>query len=188
MILALAASGAVVSANPRALASASELPICGPAARLSFRDSSPVDVFTIENITARANRDWVIAGVEIDLGPSAGRLVFDTVPGGAGQNVAQPFKARPPPGGARLADLPVVPDGAEGLALLFSAFAPGQNFRFTIDMDDRLGGLGTRVDGPEIEGAMVTVRFADPADGREAVLSAPFDSLSRAMPAEACLS
>ncbi|MEM9781187.1 MAG: hypothetical protein AAF899_01820 [Pseudomonadota bacterium] len=167
---------------------AGEMPICGPAARVTFREGAPVDVFTVENISANASTDWAIAAVEIDLVPSAGRLVFDTVRGGAGRNVSQPFVARPVEGEAALADLPVVPDGAEGLTLSFTRFQPGQRFRFTIDMDDRLGGgVGTMIDGPEIEGAMVTVRFAGGTSQRTTE-SAPFDAAAIARPATACLS
>ncbi|MEO1469489.1 MAG: aggregation factor core [Pseudomonadota bacterium] len=155
-------------------------PLCGPSARVTFREGAPVDVYTVENLSPG---DWAIAAVDIGLIGSAGRLVFDTVPGGAGRNVAQPFRAFP--GEAALADMPLVPDGAEAMALSFAAFPTGARFQFSIDMDDRLAGWGTTVQGPEIEGATVTVTFV--AGERRSTLSAAFDARAVAEPLTACL-
>lgn len=168
-----------------ASAATAELPVCGPTARIIFREGAPVDLFTIENLSANGITDWQIGEIEILLGPSAGRLVFDTVPGGGGRNVAQPFAPRDAEGAA-LADLPLVEDGAEGMALSFRAFVPGGRFTFSIDMDDRLAGYGTTVAGPEIEGALVRVHFTD-HDRHRATVEAPFDGLSVARPATPCL-
>ncbi|MEO0819850.1 MAG: aggregation factor core [Pseudomonadota bacterium] len=159
-------------------------PICGPTAIVHVAEGAPVDRFLIENVSPRG---WAIAGVEIALPGSAGRLVFDTVPGGAGINVAQPFVSR---AGAdvRLAAAPEVADGDERLSLAFEAFPAGAAYAFTIDLDDRVSaGGGTRVSGAEIAGASVLVRFAR-AEGGEESHAGTFDEVARARAASPCLS
>jgi len=159
------------------------LPVCGPAAEIAFREGAPVDRFFIENASVE---DWSIARVEIGLAGSAGRLVFDTVPGGAGRNVSRPFRAEA--GEARLSAAPDVPDGAEGMALDFSRFGPGERFVFSIDMDDRMTAVGgTQVAASELFDAAVTVTFAHARGGTE-IHAARFDDRNRARPAAPCLS
>ncbi|MEM6489285.1 MAG: hypothetical protein AAF677_13635 [Pseudomonadota bacterium] len=177
----------VASAGSAALgvARAADAPaVCGPTARVTFREGAPVDRYLIENLSPG---DWAIARLEIALAGSAGRLVFDTVGGGPGRNVAQPFVVRSGEGDAALAAMPDIPDGAEAMVLAFERFMPGQVFRFTIDMDDRLAGWGTTVDGPEIEGAAVTVRFVD-AGGAAVEVFASFDGQAVARPTMPCVS
>lgn len=128
---------------------------------VSFTEASPEDRFVIENTSAC---QLSIQSVTIDLAGSAGRMVFDTEPGGAGYNVYQPFAARD--GLARLARASTVSDGDTQLTLDFSVFEPGALFAFTIDTDDRLAqsifGPGV-IDGSELAGATVTVIAMLPA-------------------------
>ncbi|MEO0623949.1 MAG: aggregation factor core [Pseudomonadota bacterium] len=160
------------------------LPVCGPAADIAYREGAPTDTITLINSGDPA---WQITGAEILLGPSAGRLIFDTVPGGPGTQVSQPF--RPGAGEAALADIPVIADGAESLTLQFAAFPAGARFAFTTDLDDRVSGAqaGTMISGAEIAGAQVTVSFAHPS-GAEESHSGAFDAQAEARAAAPCLS
>jgi hypothetical protein len=164
--------------------------ITGPAAHaactvsvdISFREGAPRDRFTIANTSSSAS----IASVELDLDGSAGRLVFDTVEGGTGVEVFQPYRSES--GDAGLIGAPVVADGATALALQFEQFGPGQSYTFSIDVDDRLtrSDMGQiMVSGREIEGAMVTVGLRD-ATGAIVRRRAAFDDDSAARIAETC--
>ena len=129
--------------------------VCQQQIALVFTESAPRDMFEIRNGSSKGQR---IQRLTLDLAPSAGRLVFDTVAGGTGVDVFQPFRAEP--GQARLAAVPDVKDGADRLELTFARFDAGQQFRFSIDVDDRLtaSDMGqTRVSGREMEGALLTV-------------------------------
>ncbi|MEO1724658.1 MAG: hypothetical protein AAFR84_19960 [Pseudomonadota bacterium] len=134
---------------------ATAMPVCGPTAEARFYEGAPVDRFEIAHLSPDG---WSIEAVAIDLGPSAGRLVVDAVPGGAGFNVAQPFRAEA--GAARLAEGQAVEDGDEVIALRFLHFPEAAEFRFSLDLDDRISGLaGTRVAGAEMRDARLSVRF-----------------------------
>jgi hypothetical protein len=142
-----------------------------------------VDRFRIEN---RSPEGWAIAEIAVDLGPSAGRLVVDAVAGGAGLNIAQPF--RPEAGEAMLAAGQGVADGAERIVLAFETFPPGAVFRFSLDLDDRLTGRGgTRVEGPEMRGARLEVRFVH-ASGGEETHAGLFDGQAATRAGAPCLS
>ncbi|GMG85545.1 hypothetical protein LNKW23_47680 [Paralimibaculum aggregatum] len=150
-------------------------------ARVRFHETSP-DFFAVENLSPPG---WQILRVAIALPGSAGRLIFDTAPGGPGRSAATAFFAHGGP--VRLAAEPQVPDGAEALALDFTSFAPGQRFAFTIDMDDRVSGLaGTSVSGTEIEGAGLSVSFAQ--DGAAETHTGTFDAGAEAIARALCLS
>lgn len=164
-------------------APAQDLPVCGPAATIAHREGAPVDRVELRNIS---DGPWRIVTAVVDLGPSAGRLVFDTRPGGAGINTAQPF--RPAGGEGVLAEMPEIPDGATVMTLAFSAFAPGAAFRFTIDLDDRLSGRGgTTIETAEAAGGVFTVTFAH-EDGGTETHDGSFDAFGRARAAAPCLS
>lgn len=118
-------------------------------------EGAPVDRFEIVNLSPEG---WSVERVLIDLGPSAGRLVVDALPGGEGFNVAQPFRAET--GAAVLAPGQGVGDGDEAIALTFTAFPKAARFRFSLDLDDRISGsAGTRVEGSEMRDAALTVTF-----------------------------
>jgi hypothetical protein len=164
-------------------AGAQQLPVCGPAATVLHAEGAPADRVVMRNISQGA---WGIARASIDLAGSAGRLIFDTVPDGAGTNVAQPF--RPAGGAAVLAAPPAIPDGAEAMSLAFAAFPPGARFGFTIDLDDRLTARpGPTVAGAETAGARFTVTFRH-ADGTTETHEGPFDERGGARAAAPCVS
>jgi hypothetical protein len=158
--------------------------VCEHAVTLTFTEGAPRDLFEIRNGSSPGQR---IQSLTLDLAPSAGRLVFDTVEGGTGVEVFQPFRAETSE--ARLADAPTVADGSDRLALTFSQFDPGQIFRFSIDVDDRLtaSDLGQiRVSGREMEGALLTVLVGpvgQPGSGRTARVGG--DNVARLQ--QACL-
>lgn len=135
-------------------------PACEHEVSLAFTESAPRDLFEIRN---GASKGQSIQRVTLDLAGSAGRLVFDTVEGGTGVEVFQPFRVES--GDAKLSESPAVQDGSERLELVFDRFDAGQRFRFSIDVDDRLtaSDLGQiRVSGREMEGALLTVVFGAP--------------------------
>jgi hypothetical protein len=163
------------------------LAVCGPSATALHREGAPADLVVIEN---RSTDPWSIVEAQIDLGGSAGRLIFDTVPGGPGTSMSQPFRTAG--GTARLAEPPVIPDGTQVLTLRFAEFPAGASFRFTIDLDDRVSGgyAGSTIQTAEIEDALLRVTFrhdddeADAAEGHEGL----FDSDAEARAAAPCVS
>ena len=135
-------------------------PACEHEVSLVFTESAPRDLF---EMSSGSSKGQSIQGTTLDLAGSAGRLVFDTVEGGTGVEVFQPFRVES--GEARLANSPAVPDGSDRLELVFDRFEAGQRFRFSVDVDDRLTAseLGQiRVSGREMEGALMTVVFGAP--------------------------
>ncbi len=126
---------------------------------VTFTESAPKDRFEIRNIG-----ECVLQGLllEIDLAPSAGRLIFDTTATGAGVEVFQPFEITA--GGIQLASSATVADGDSSLSLAIQSLPPGQAASFTIDVDDTLptGELGpTRVANSEISGGLVIARLPE---------------------------
>ncbi len=167
-------------------AATGNLIVCGPAAIVSFAEGAPVDRIRIEN---HSRGPWVIDTLTVTLAGSAGQLVFDTVRGGAGVNVAQQFRVLS--GGEMVLSRPAIGDGDESLTLMFEGFASGSRAVFGIDLDDRVTGYGgTSVSGGEIAGATVTVRFADPATGADQTetFEGRFESDGIAIAAAPCLS
>lgn len=136
---------------------------------IRFVESAPKDRFIITNMGSCALEDLVI---ELDLSPSAGKLIFDTTATGAGVEVFQPFEVE---------EGNIVPLAAEGvndgdskLALQITSLAPGTRASFTIDVDDTLprSDLGQiRVADSEISGAIVNITVGE----SEAIL-AKFDN------------
>jgi hypothetical protein len=136
------------------------VPACEHEVSLVFTESAPRDLFEIRNGSSKGQS---VQRVTLDLAGSAGRLLFDTVEGGTGVEVFQPFRTES--GEAKLSKSPTVPDGSDRLELVFDRFDAGQRFRFSIDVDDRLtaSDLGQiRVSGREMEGAVMTVVFGAP--------------------------
>ena len=127
--------------------------------QVTFTESAPKDRFEIRNSGECALRHLVL---EIDLAPSAGRLIFDTTATGAGVEVFQPFEVTS--GGIELMSSATVADGDSSLSLGIQSLAPGQAVSFTIDVDDTLpaGELGpTRVANSEISGGLVKARLQE---------------------------
>lgn len=152
---------------------------CGVDIRAQFVESAPRDRFIIEN---RSTLPADIAALTLDLGPSAGRLIFDTESGGDGVQVFQLYRTEQ--SDAVLAATPAVNDGDDRLSLAFATFRPGETYRFSIDVDDRLtnSDLGQiRVSGGEMQGAMLV---AVTTTGE--TYSAPFDTANRAQLAAPC--
>jgi len=155
---------------------------CGPAATIVFSESAPRDRVTIRN---QSPEGWSVAAVTWALEGSAGDLIFDTIPGGAGYSVAQPFQSS---GGATLSHQPGLADGDRTLDLVFSEFAPGALYAFTIDLDDRISGqAGTMIEGGVLTGASLEVVFVR-TDGRREALAGEFDTDATARVAAACTS
>lgn len=135
-----------------ALAQAS--PACVHGVSMAFTESAPRDQFEIRNDSSAGQH---ILRLTLDLTGSAGRLIFDTIEGGTGVEVFQPFRIES--GDAKLKSPPVIQDGSNRLILEFSRFEPGQRFGFSIDVDDTLpaSDLGQiRISGREMEGALLT--------------------------------
>lgn len=150
---------------------------CGPNVEISFTESAPKDIFDIRN---KSDESWTLVSLAFDLTSSHGGLIFDTDVGGPGENVAQPFERAG--GNAQLVTTPTVSDGDAAMLMLFSGFAPGQSFVFTIDLDDRLtqSDMGqTMISGSEISGARAKGLMRHP-DGRELTAEGTFDRNSEA--------
>ncbi len=146
---------------------------------VNFIESAPTDRFVISNSGDCDLTDLVL---EIDLAPSAGRLIFDTTATGAGIEVFQPFAVSG--GGIELISSPAVADGDTGLSLSIQNLAAGKSASFTIDVDDTLpvSELGqTRVANAEISGGLVTATLSEQqpvmasfgADGKATVVLPP---------------
>ncbi|MDJ0685510.1 MAG: hypothetical protein QNJ84_12470 [Alphaproteobacteria bacterium] len=152
--------------------------------RVTFAEGAPKDRFTVTNAGACALGPAVVS---IDLDGSAGGLIFDTTPGGAGLSVFQPFELVA--GAERIASVSPVSDGGKRIDLSFRTLLPNESAAFTIDVDDTLrdGPMGqTMVAGSEIEGASVTVRFGAEV-GTSATSSFTADSTAR-LAISTCLS
>ena len=120
-----------------------------------FSESAPKDSFEITNL---AECDLVATEVVVDLGTSAGGLIFDVTGTGAGVEVFQPFELIA--GADALTNLPEIGDGDRQVVLPIRRLAPGKRIAFTIDVDDTIGPRGIMVSGSEIEGAEVRVKAA----------------------------
>lgn len=146
---------------------------CGPRLVATFTEGAPADRFTLTNTS---DPGWAVTEVEIDLGPSRGRVIFDVTEQGAGLSVYQPFEEAT--GTAVIADRSEVTDGDTLLTLRFSRFAPGDTFGFTIDLDDTAGFAPTVVSTDEIAEGLVRARFT--SDRGDATREGFFDDNSEA--------
>ena len=141
-------------------ATAGEVSTCGLVLEARFIEGAPRDRFTFAN---RSTAAWNITNLSLDLSASKGRLIFDTVDGGTGVEVFQPF--RDEGGSALLSQLPNLADGDSALSLDFQKFDQGLSYQFSIDVDDTLNDseLGQiRVSGAEIAGAVLSVNLTSP--------------------------
>jgi len=165
------AAATVVALTALLLSSDPAQAACGPKATVGFTESAPADRFEITN---QSLGDWAIAAVHLRLEEAAGSLIFDTDGGGAGLSAFEPFSVAQST--AVLGEAPEVGDGDSRITLRFAAFLPGQAFGFTIDIDDRVSGIGgTQVFGNEIEGAGVEILFTGPG-GQSVTESGRFES------------
>jgi hypothetical protein len=122
-----------------------------------YVEAAPNDLVVLRNLSPEG---WQVARVDWRLQESEGELIFDTVAGGEGVDSAHAFAFTGGSAGVRLADVPLVSDGAREMTLLFDAYPAGAAFEFSIDLDDTALGLpDTIVDGREIEGAAIEVAF-----------------------------
>lgn len=133
---------------------------------LSYVDSAPKDIFEV-TYTGTCPLPADVLRIDISKAPTG--LVFDTDPGGAGFNVAQPFEVTR--GADLLTALPEVTDGATQITLPLTGLQNGDIIRFTIDVDDTTSASQTRVSGSEMAGAMAalgpyTGHFTDSATAR----------------------
>ena len=136
---------------------------CKTGIIISFSEGAPVDRFEIKN----TSENWQIVDVEIDLSSSKGRLIFDTVSGGKGVEVFQPYKTVS--GSAKIIKIITVKDGSDAMLLDFERFNSGQSYTFSIDVDDQLTSseLGQiRVTGSEMELAQANFTLESPKGER----------------------
>lgn len=126
---------------------------------VTFEEDAPRDRFTFTN-----QGDCIIGPFELVIGleGSVGALVFDTVPGGPGENVAQRVIVT---GGSEVLALSAaVQDGDRAVALSFQPLQPGQRASIGVDLDDALvsSPMGrTMIAGMEIEGAEASATLRD---------------------------
>lgn len=113
-----------------------------------FIEGAPKDRFLVTYSGDCASQPMALT---IDLGPSAGALIFDTQQAGAGVEVFQPLDIVA--GSEFLTTLPLVADGANKVQLDLSALKGGDAIAFTIDVDDTVSSRQITVDGSEITGA-----------------------------------
>lgn len=162
--LSLSMLAGITGAATMAADAQSRLPVgvssCGLNMEARFVESAPRDRFELRN---NSQSQWSITSATFDLAPSLGRLVFDTEEGGTGVEVFQPFRAES--GNAKLRWLSKLSDGSSIMTLDFNRFESGDDFTFTIDVDDTLtaSDLGQiRVADREIEGANVELVMRGP--------------------------
>ncbi|MFK7752296.1 MAG: hypothetical protein AB8B51_07075 [Sedimentitalea sp.] len=156
---------------------------CTSRLSVKFIESAPRDYFVIRH---EGDGSTLISGISLDLAASSGSLIFDSADGGAGVEVNQPFRSETTT--PMLTQEPSVLDGSTALRLAFSGFKPGEEYRFSIDVDDRAtnSDLGQiRVTGGEMKGAEVEVAFATPS-GETQIAMAEFDANNAAQTTLVC--
>lgn len=122
-----------------------------------FIEGAPKDRFVISSATGLCAGE--AASITIDLGPSAGKLIFDVTGAGAGVEVFQPFELVS--GGGQVIEAPKVADGDTRLTLLVSDLEPGGEVAFTIDVDDTINAREITVSRSEITGAQAMISVGD---------------------------
>ena len=150
--------------------------ICGFSTEVQFVEGAPRDRFIVQNTSSDA---WRIVSLSLDLSSSAGNLIFDITAEGAGVDVFQPFRGDG--GEASLTSDPTVTDGDQSLVLDFANFAPGSQYRFSMDVDDQLtnSDLGQiRVSSSEMQGATMTFSVAN-EQGSEQQIAGAFNEANR---------
>lgn len=145
---------------------------CDPRLRLVYSDEAPADRLTLANLS---ETPWALVELELDLGPAAGTLVFDTAPGGPGTST---FGAVT---GDDLAEPPSLGDGAQRVTLLLKPIAAGGGGVVYLDLDDAAaGGYAPYVPLDALEGARASARFLSEA-GREAESTGAFGAAGVAL-------
>lgn len=142
-----------------------------------FIEGAPRDRFILKNASAG---NVAIQSASLSLSSSDGKLIFDTLEGGSGVEVFQQFKSESDV--VQLVKTPRLADGAEVLSLDFANFNKGAEYRFSLDVDDRLtnSDLGQiRVSGSEMNGAVLNFVVTNPS-GKTQNLSATFNKNNRA--------
>ncbi len=157
----------------RTLAVAAMLMITTVAANadlaVRFEEAAPKDRFIISNKTECAFGRGVLV---IDLAPSPRGLLFDTVEGGAGENVAQPLEVAVADHLA-VVTAPVA-DGARSAKVAFDGIPPEGRLVITVDVDDsdRSGPMGAQmISNSEMAGARIRVMLQGGV-ARDAVFNA----------------
>lgn len=168
----IATANALVMAN-----SSADTDICAFSSTARFIESAPRDRFSIQNTSTEG---WLIHTIQLDLDGTEGKLIFDVTAQGAGVEVFQPFRDEND-GEANLVSTPEVLDGDTKIKLEFENFTSGQQYQFSIDVDDQLtqSELGQiRVSGSEMMGATMTLDISGP-DGAEHLVTGAFDDSNR---------
>lgn len=131
-----------------------------------FFESAPKDRFEI------SSQDCATGPMRltIDLGPSAGALIFDVTGSGAGVEVFQPFELIS--GASQVIEVPRVKDGDKVLVLGLTGLPPDMAVAFTIDLDDTVQSREITVTDGELTGAKVIIE----ADGMKS--QSVFDATS----------
>lgn len=132
-------------------------PAAAAGLTVSFLDGSPHDLFIVDNAS---DCDLGQFELEIDLSGSRAGSYFDATPEGRGASMSQPFAVAS--GEAAVARLPEVADGDQTVRISFHYLPRDYRVVFTADIDDSVpsGVMGeTIVDGTELAGAMVSMRF-----------------------------
>jgi hypothetical protein len=162
----------------RTLAAAAMLMITTVAANadlaVRFEEAAPKDRFIISNNTECTFGRGVLV---TDLAPSPRGLLFDTVEGGAGENVAQPLEVAVADHLA-VVTAPVA-DGARSAKVALDAFPPESRRVITVDVDDcdRSGPMGTQmISNSEMAGARIRVMLQGFV-ARDAVFNAQGEAL-----------
>jgi len=133
---------------------------------VSFEEAAPKDRFVIENQSGCGLKNLTLT---LDLRASEAGLLFDTTPGGAGINVAQPFEVAS--GFDFVQSISPVTDGDRVATIQLSQLPVKQRVVLTVDVDDSLeiSPMGqTMISGSEILGAAVSLSVdrGQPSNGR----------------------
>lgn len=114
---------------------------------VQFLDGAPKDSLTLKNTGCPIlNTTFVL-----DLGGSAGALIFDTSAQGAGVAVFQPVESQ-----SNNVALSPVSDGDQVLDMRVTTLPIDGVLRLTADLDDTLSGSQITVSGSEMAGATIT--------------------------------
>lgn len=174
--IAAAMAGFSLFGSPSHAQDASEN-ACSDYIKVSFAEGAPVDKFKITNQSG----NWHIKAVNIDLSGSKGRLIFDTISGGKGVEVFQPYQSVS--GTAKLDKVDLIEDGSDSINLDFNQFSDGDSFTFSIDVDDQLTAseLGQiRVTGSEMAQAKAVFLIENP-EGSTVTKTASFNDQNEAV-------
>lgn len=120
-----------------------------------FVEASPTDLIFVENLEACDLYDFTLV---IDLGSSAGGLIFDVSEGGAGASMYQPFEILEGHKGVR--QVARVLDGDRVASIRFDYLEAKGRVIFMVDVDDTAPDSAwgqTVIDGTEIAGAAIIV-------------------------------